>query len=175
MMPDQELLRQRSAQCGDAMEHFRLPSWQELPPLELYMDQVLLLLRQYLGPLLAGQEEKAITASIINNYVRLKIIPPPTKKKYARHHLACLIMLCTLKQSLSIASIQALLPGEEDDIQRCYDDFAAQFQLVCGSMARFARRPEEPTAGHPAASAAIAAVLTKSLTEQLLQPLDPES
>lgn len=174
-MFDQQLLRQRSNAWGAAMEAFQLPTWQELPPLELYMDQVLLLLRQYLGPLLADQGDKAITASIINNYVRLKIIPPPVKKKYSRTHLAYLLMICTLKQSLSIASIQALLPAQADEatVQQLYDGFAAQFRSICAQMAHFAHHPEgSPLAGsgHPAAAAAIAAVLTKTLTEQLLQP-----
>lgn len=179
-MYDQELLRQRSAAWGAAMASFHLPSWQELPQLELYMDQVLLLLRQYLEPLLAEQGDKAITASIINNYVRLKIIPPPVKKKYARTHLAYLIMICTLKQSLSIASIQALLPAQADEeaVQLLYDSFAAQFHALCGQVAQFAQRPfDSPPAdsGHPAAAAAIAAVLTKALTEQLLRPDEEQS
>ena len=140
------------------------------------MDQILLLLKQYLEPLIREQGEKAITASIVNNYVRLKIMPPPVKKKYARTHLAYLIIICTLKQSLSIASIQELLPkeAEESAVQCLYDDFASRFQAVSGNMARFACSPELSGNGHPAATAAIAATLTKSLTERLLQPEEQE-
>ena len=56
-----------------------------------------------------------ITASIVNNYVRMKIMPPPVKKKYGRVHLAYLLMICTLKRSLPIAAIQRLIPEEELD------------------------------------------------------------
>lgn len=167
-------LQQRLKAWGTEMEGFRLPRWQDLPPLELYMDQVLLLLKQYLEPLIRDQGEKVITASIINNYVRLKIMPPPVKKKYARTHLAYLIIICTLKQSLSIASIQELLPKEAEEaaVHQLYDSFVSQFGAVSGNMAQFASNPENSplsAAGHPAATAAIAAVLTKSLTERLLQ------
>ncbi len=173
MIPDNELLRQRLEAWSTDMADLRLPLWQELPPLDLYMDQVLLLLKQYLAPLLREQGEKAVTASIINNYVRMKVMPPPVKKKYARTHLAYLIIICSLKQSLSIASIRELLPAEteEDTVRQFYDDFVSLFRTVSNSMIQLTRSEAEVSllrAGHPAAAAAIAAVLTKSLTEQLL-------
>ena len=172
MVLHQQLLQERLQTWSREMETFHLPRWQELPPLELYMDQVLLLLKQYLEPLLRQQGDKAITASIVNNYVRLKIMPPPVKKKYARTHLAYLIMICTLKQSLSIASIQELLPQEanEEEVQRLYDDFVTRFHSVSGTMVQFARSPELSDNDAPAATAAIAAALTKALTEHLLLP-----
>ena len=114
------------------MEHFDLPEWNALPRLDLYMDQVIILLKQYLSPLHRGEEDKAITASIINNYVRMKIMPAPVKKKYSRVHLACLIMICTLKQSLSISCIQRILPSDhsEESVRQLYDDFVLQYRTV---------------------------------------------
>ena len=88
----------------EELEKFDLPDWESLPQLDLYMDQVILLLNRYLSPIVG--EEKYVTASIINNYVRMKVMPPPVKKRYARMHLAYLIIICTLKQSLSISSIR---------------------------------------------------------------------
>ena len=101
---------QRLAQWLRGLENFDLPDWDDLPQLDLYMDQVILLLTRYLAPLERGGDEKTITASIINNYVRMKVMPPPVKKRYSRVHLAYLVMICTLKQSLSISCIQRLLP-----------------------------------------------------------------
>lgn len=114
------------------MEQFDLPEWNALPRLDLYMDQVIILLKQYLSPLHRGEEDKAITASIINNYVRMKIMPAPVKKKYSRVHLACLIMICTLKQSLSISCIQRILPSDhsEEIVRQLYDDFVRQYRSV---------------------------------------------
>ena len=62
-----------------------LPDWEDLPAIELYMDQVITLLEQYLSVFGGG---KIITQPMINNYVKLEIMPPPVKKRYARRHLA---------------------------------------------------------------------------------------
>ena len=75
------------------------------------MDQVISLLTQYLDYLPPEIKDKqVITASTINNYVRVKVMPEPRKKKYYRVHIAYLIMICTLKQSLNIATVQKLIP-----------------------------------------------------------------
>ena len=58
----------------------RLPRWEELPDLELYMDQVLSLMDRYLGDC-PGFDRKGLTASMVNNYVKLGVMPPPVKKK----------------------------------------------------------------------------------------------
>lgn len=58
----------------------RLPRWDELPDIDLYLDQVLTLLDKYLGPFLPENGGHALTASMINNYVKLRIVPAPVKK-----------------------------------------------------------------------------------------------
>ena len=100
MSYDKGTVSRRVLKWAENVEQFQPPQWEQLPGLELYMDQVIILLKQYLGPLLRN-EEKAVTASIINNYVRMKLMPPPVKKKYSRVHIAYLLMICILKQSLS--------------------------------------------------------------------------
>ena len=55
----------------------RLPRWDELPDIDLYLDQVLTLLDKYLGPFLPENGGHALTASMINNYVKLRIVPAP--------------------------------------------------------------------------------------------------
>ena len=67
---------QRMTEWASGLEKFALPDWEGLPQLELYMDQIIILLTEYLAPVSRGQEDRAITASIINNYVRMKIVPP---------------------------------------------------------------------------------------------------
>ena len=56
----------------------RLPRWAELPDLELYMDQVLSLVERYLGSY-PGFDGKGLTASMVNNYVKLGVMPAPVK------------------------------------------------------------------------------------------------
>lgn len=106
---------------------FSMPAWDELPDLELYMDQVITLITKYLGGFSKVTEnEKIITSSMINNYVKLGTIPPPIKKRYSRIHLAYLLMVCTLKQTLDMSTIHKLIPVgiPEERVQELYGYFA---------------------------------------------------
>lgn len=179
---DKQPAVQRLAAWLEDLEKFNLPDWDSLPQLDLYMDQVILLLNRYLSPLERFGDEKAVTASIINNYVRMKVVPPPVKKRYSRVHLAYLIIICTLKQSLSISCIQRLLPVEhtEEAARALYTSFVAQYRASVTFIRSIS--PEEgrlaiggvgslPMAdgGSFAATSAILTTLSKFLTEYLLQ------
>lgn len=164
------------------LEKFDLPDWDALPQLDLYMDQVILLLTRYLSPVERYGEDKAITASIINNYVRMKVMPPPVKKRYSRVHLAYLVMICTLKQSLSISCIQRMLPEDrsEESVRAMYTDFVRQYRasirFLCGLPLSAGELTLSGNASLPIAengslvtTSAILSTLSKSLTEFLLQ------
>lgn len=113
---------------------FNLPSWDELPAFELYIDQVVALVGQYLNFLPADEHgNPAITASTVNNYVRLRLMPPPQKKRYGRLHVVYLIMICTLKQSMSMAHMQKLIPAglPEDAVRALYGRYAATHKRMC--------------------------------------------
>lgn len=85
-----------------------LPKWEELPDIELYMDQVITLMTKYFGGLSANGEP-LLTPSMINNYVKNEIIPAPVKKKYSRTHLFRLIIICVMKPVLPIPDISRLI------------------------------------------------------------------
>jgi len=89
-----------------------LPTWEELPGIELYMDQVITLVDGYLANL---GSHKAITQPMVNNYVKLGIMPAPIKKKYSKKHLAYLIIICFLKQTLSMELIKKIIPVDSSD------------------------------------------------------------
>ena len=100
---------------------YRLPEWDAIPDFGLYMEQVVQLLKQYLDYLPPElRQTEPITAAAINNYVRTKLLPEPRKKRYYRIHIAYLIMICTLKQSLRLSMLQTLLPGDlaEEDVKK---------------------------------------------------------
>ncbi len=86
----------------------RLPRWEELPDIELYMDQVITLMGKF-TPVFAHDGENVLTSSMINNYVKLNIIPPPVKKKYSKVHISHLIIICAMKPVLPIQLIGALI------------------------------------------------------------------
>ena len=171
---NKETVEQLALRWADEMESLSLPTWDALPRLELYMDQVIILLTEYLGPLSRGSGEKGITPSSINNYVRLKIIPPPVKKKYSRSHVACLLMLFCLKRSMNMAAIQRLLPQSEDEesVRPVYEAFRLQFSAICAGMAAKLHaevNSAQGWAGGGVTAAAILSNLTTDLTEYLLE------
>lgn len=90
----------------------KIPLWNELPEIDLYMDQIIVLMEKYLG---STSEDKIITPSMINNYVKLGIIPPPIKKKYSKTHIAYLIIICSLKQVMPIPDIKILIDNKLKD------------------------------------------------------------
>ena len=89
------------------LNDYRLPQWEEIPDLGLYMEQIIDLLKQYLDYLPPElKEEQFITASTIHNYVRTRVMPQPRKKKYYREHIAYLIMILTLIRGLPDAAMR---------------------------------------------------------------------
>ena len=173
-MTDECNVIQRLAAWEESRKDFDLPDWESLPQLGLYMDQVILLLRQYLGPLSRGEEDKPITASIINNYVRLKVMPPPVKKKYSQVHLASLIIICVLKQSLSISDIQRMFPSDhsEEAIRLLYGDFVRQYRKMSGAFVKQVQATEGVRAAEGKELILMTAVvssLAKDMTQFLLQ------
>jgi len=113
--------------------NFQLPEWERIPDFGLYMDQIIGILTEYLDYLPPEiKSDRIITAATINNYVRMKIIPEPQNKKYYRIHIAYLIMICTLKQTLSIATIQSIIPLglNEEEMEKVYSSYARRHRMA---------------------------------------------
>lgn len=91
------------------LNNFNLPAWNEFPNIDLYMDQVVTYLDRELNPLKVNNEDKILTTSMINNYVKGNLIKAPDHKKYNKEHLNRLLIISSLKQILSISSIEQLL------------------------------------------------------------------
>ena len=107
--------------------HTSLPTWNEFPDIGLYMDQVLVLMEKYIGNIICDYgKEKFLTPSMINNYVKLNVLPAPENKKYTRTHLAYLIIICLMKQSLSISSISNIM-----EIQLTYRSLEEVYAIFC--------------------------------------------
>lgn len=81
----------------------------EIPNIDLYMDQVTTFMDQHLERTKRYSEDKLLTKTMINNYTKNDLLPPTTKKKYSKDHLILLIFIYYLKNILSITDIQALL------------------------------------------------------------------
>ena len=137
------------------LKNYRLPAWEDIPNFGLYMEQVISLLKQYLDYLPPElKEEQLITAATINNYVRTRIMPEPVKKRYYRVHLAYLIVICTLKQVLSIALIQKLLPYgvSEEEVHAIYNGYVERHRISASFFIEQVRTSAGDILGHETSS-----------------------
>lgn len=134
------------------LAEIRLPRWEELPSLNLYMDQVVAYINDTLAFLLAdpnGQsqkgkkEDRMLTSAMINNYVKQHFIPKPEKKRYHREHIACLMVYALFKQVLPLTDIQKgvylQLELSDHDFQKAYDRFCEQIELSLAYVADVAQ------------------------------------
>lgn len=128
------------------LDSYRLPEWDELPKIDFYLDQVIALVNQYLGFFVYDpEEEKLLTPSMVNNYVKLRLIPAPVRKKYGRRHIALLLMICTLKQSVSMAAMSEMLPPDDEElIHQEYVRFIASYQRISRYVVQQAKASAEP-------------------------------
>ena len=188
MSYDREQFVQKLDRWRKYMENFSLPARETLPDMELYMDQVISLVNRYLNLIPQDETNPVITASAVNNYVRLKLMPAPERKRYGRKHMACVIMICVLKQSLSLAEIQRILPQEmsEENVHQVYNDFARQMGTTSGlfigqvdEISQQVLRPEnaygcESLVLHSAVSSVLYKLLTAKLTALQILPKKTE-
>lgn len=134
MQYDKDLVAHKLRRWDKFITDYHLPEWETIPDFGLYMDQVIVLLEQYLSfiPSPAGTKEHFVTSSTINNYVRLKIMPAPVKRKYHRVHIAYLIMILTMKQSLSISDVQKVIPPDssEEEVRVVYENYSEKFRRL---------------------------------------------
>lgn len=81
----------------------------EIPNIDLYMDQVTTFMEDHLGALRRTENEKILTKTMINNYAKNRLLPPPKRKKYSKDHLILLLFIYYYKGVLSLQDIQTLL------------------------------------------------------------------
>ena len=90
--------------------------WQELPDFDLYLDQVTALIEKSLSFLKLNEDDKVVTSTMINNYVKAKLVTPPIKKKYSREHVAYFTVICFLKRVFSLDEISTLLKIQFENV-----------------------------------------------------------
>ncbi len=85
-----------------------------LPDIDLYMDQVTTFMEDHLKDLRRNPDDKILTKTMINNYTKNHLLPPPVRKKYTKDHMYLLIYIYYLKNILSIGDISSLLKPMKD-------------------------------------------------------------
>ena len=82
---------------------------EDIPDIDLYMDQVTTFMDQHLEHSKRYPQDKVLTKTMINNYAKNQLLPPPEKKKYSREHILMLIFIYYYKNLLSIGDIKTLM------------------------------------------------------------------
>ena len=119
-----------------------------------------------------GFDERGLTASMVNNYVKQGALPPPQKKRYSREHLAKLLVICLLKTSLPISAIHQLM-GEED-IEHFYFSFCELFSDVNREIAEAYRGSADEAATVVQCKAALRAQAEQALASHLSSAPDED-
>lgn len=151
MTTDKKLVSEKLKRWNKYLNEYCLPDWESIPNIGLYMEQVIMLLKQYLDYLPPElKEAQFITSSTINNYVRMKVIPGPEKKQYYRLHIAYLIMVLTMKPGIEISLIQKLIPSDlgEEEFRLVYEEYATLHRRACAAFAAEVRYMAAPLLEH---------------------------
>ncbi len=82
---------------------------EDIPDIDLYMDQVTTFMDEHLASTKRYPKDKILTKTMINNYAKNDLLPPPEKKKYSKEHLLTMIFIYYFKGILSINDIQSIL------------------------------------------------------------------
>lgn len=99
---------------------------EDFPNIDLYMDQVTTFMDTQLSACKRHPEDKVLTKTMINNYAKNDLLPPPVKKKYSKEHMLALIFIYYFKNILSIGDIQAILNPITDKYFASGSDFGLE-------------------------------------------------
>lgn len=133
---------------AEEMSEYEPVSWDMLPQIYLYMDQVITYMEGHLKPFEAEDGTKLLTSSMINNYVKDNVLPRPEQKKYSPEHLAILTVICMLKPVLSIPNISYMVNQQMHRYNkgRLYNMFcktqASALKEVCERVEHMSERSE---------------------------------
>ena len=113
----------------EELKNLHIPRYHELPEIELYMDQLIEYLNGRFATFQIDEKDK-ITAAMVNNYVKSKIIPPTVKKRYSKNHVAYLIVICVFKQIYPISKIMEMIKIQKKTFttEKAYDYFCVELE-----------------------------------------------
>ena len=154
----------------DEIARFETVPWDQIPDLGLYMDQVITFITRHYEPLYGDTTKGYLSAPMINNYVKNKLIPRPTGKKYSRLQIAMLIMIVALKRVCTMEDIRTMLSVEDEDgVRPLYELFCLRQMESINSMLQV--KSELP----PAMDCAIFSSAYRAGCECLLQKQSEET
>lgn len=92
---------------------------EDIPAIDLYMDQVIQLFDATYNESLRNEDEKVLTKTMINNYAKGKLFIPIKNKKYSKNHIMLISLIYQLKGALTIKDIKSVLEpiNEKMDVE----------------------------------------------------------
>ena len=123
----------------DSLDHIHVD---EIPQIDLYMDQVTTFMEKHLGELKRYPEDKVLTKTMINNYAKNNLLPSPLKKKYTQEHILLLVFIYYFKNLMSFTDIETVLSYitehhfDTDDESSPAEIYTKVFSMEHGQMDR---------------------------------------
>ncbi|MBQ3183193.1 MAG: DUF1836 domain-containing protein [Clostridia bacterium] len=144
---------------SEEIHAYRCPRWDELPDLELYMDQVISVLEKNLKIFIGDDSSKSVTPTMINNYVKQRLVRAPKNKRYDRGHIANLYIITLLKQIMSLSEIGAAITcvTEKYSSKDAYNRFCEIFESSL-ALVFFEEKPKISKSEYPEADAIIRSI-----------------
>lgn len=156
------------------LEEKRPNSWEDIPDIDLYMDQVInYMTRQHVGLEL----DESLTSAMVNNYMKKDLLPRAKGKKYNRVHIAYLTAICLLKQVLSVADAGDLLKQqiqerEEEQVQSFYEKYVSMMEEeFCGISSAIDENGDREQLADLALRLAVSSYGQKLACQQILKKL----
>lgn len=114
-------------EISEYVREFKLPKYEEIPNVGLFLEQTAKYISEYLEPL-----GFSITGSMISNYVKKKLVANPIKKQYDREQIAYLFFIAIAKSVMSLEDIQVIINLQKNTYQSkvAYEYFCEEFQNV---------------------------------------------
>ena len=122
--------REVNLALAEPIKNFRLPRYEEIPNVGLYLEQVTKYIAEHLAPL----QEGAITSSMISNYVKKDLITNPVKKQYNRDQIAYLFFIAVTKNVLTLDELALFIRRQQQTYQpkKAYDYFCDEMENILG-------------------------------------------
>ena len=115
-------------QVAESLRDFRLPRYNEIPNMGLYLEQA----TKYVGEYLAPLGDYTLTPSMISNYVKKGLIANPVKKQYGREQIAYLFFIAVAKSVLSLDALVGFIKVQQRSytLPKAYDYFCDQLESL---------------------------------------------
>ncbi len=132
--------KRKFLQYAKKISRIHIPTWDELPEIDLYMDQVIIYVESHIVDFVS-KDSKFITKSMVNNYVKQNIMPAPVNKKYSKTHLAYLIMICILKQIMPLPDVKKIIEEKvsRSSIEDTFNTFCNLYKKAVSAIIGFTK------------------------------------